>query len=51
MVLPGRATVGLGELDAAADDVIDRTDMAAIRADGSYNVIYKKWFNQDYKPQ
>ncbi|MCD2167260.1 MAG: basic amino acid ABC transporter substrate-binding protein [Comamonas sp.] len=25
--------------------------LAAIRADGSYNVIYKKWFNQDYKPQ
>ncbi|MNV92104.1 putative ABC transporter arginine-binding protein 2 precursor [compost metagenome] len=25
--------------------------LAAIRADGSYNVIYKKWFNQDYKAQ
>lgn len=25
--------------------------LAAIRANGSYNVIYKKWFNRDYKPQ
>jgi polar amino acid transport system substrate-binding protein len=25
--------------------------LAAIRADGTYDVIYKKWFNQDFKPQ
>jgi polar amino acid transport system substrate-binding protein len=25
--------------------------LAAIRADGTYNQIYKKWFNQDFKAQ
>jgi len=25
--------------------------LAAIRADGTYSQIYKKWFNQDFKPQ
>jgi polar amino acid transport system substrate-binding protein len=35
--------------DKALLDKID-AGLAAIRADGSYNVIYKKWFNQDFKP-
>jgi polar amino acid transport system substrate-binding protein len=34
--------------DKALLDKID-AGLAAIRADGSYNVIYKKWFNQDFK--
>ncbi len=25
--------------------------LGAIRANGTYNQIYKKWFNQDFKPQ
>ncbi len=33
--------------DKALQDKIN-AGLAAIRADGSYNVIYKKWFNQDY---
>ena len=36
--------------DKALQDKIN-AGLAAIRADGSYNVIYKKWFNQDYKAQ
>lgn len=36
--------------DKALQDKIN-AGLAAVRADGSYNVIYKKWFNQDYKPQ
>ena len=33
--------------------LLDRINagLAAIRADGSYNVIYKKWFKADYQPQ
>ncbi len=34
--------------DKALQDKIN-AGLAAIRADGSYSVIYKKWFNQDYK--
>ena len=36
--------------DKALQDKIN-AGLASIRADGSYNVIYKKWFNQDYKAQ
>lgn len=36
--------------DKSLQDKIN-AGLAAIRADGSYNVIYKKWFNQDYKAQ
>ena len=36
--------------DKALQDKIN-AGLAAIRADGSYNVIYKKWFNQEYKAQ
>ena len=36
--------------DKALQDKLN-AGLAAIRADGSYNTIYKKWFQQDYKPQ
>lgn len=36
--------------DKAMQDKLN-AGLAAIRANGTYNTIYKKWFNQDYKPQ
>ena len=36
--------------DKAMQDKLN-AGLAAIRANGTYNTIYKKWFNQDYKAQ